>query len=71
MKILQAEKNFIIICQTVSDLIPNTKNDTEYTVYDLFREEGKDVLFKVKAQDQLKLKVTRCGGSRMVKLVPQ
>ena len=55
----------------VSDLIPNTKNGTEYAVHDLFRDEGKEVLFNVKPQDQLKLKVARCGGSRMVKLVPQ
>ena len=53
----------------VSDLIPNTKNVTEYAVHDLYREEGKDVLFTVKPSDQLKLMVTSGGGSRMVKLV--
>ena len=55
----------------VLDLIPNTKNGTEYAVHDLFRDEGKDLLFKVKPQDQLTLKVATGGGSRMVKLVPQ
>ena len=55
----------------ISDLIPNTKNGTEYEVHDLFRDEGKEVLSKLKAQDELKLKVANNGGCRMVKLVPQ
>ena len=55
----------------VSDLLPDAVKGTEYSVHDLFRDEGKDVLFTVKTDDQLSLKVAPGGGCRMVKLVPE
>ena len=55
----------------VSELIPGVKQNTEFVIHDLYKEEGKEILGTVKSTDSLSLKVAIKGGSRMVKLVPK
>ena len=53
----------------VSDLIPDTKSNIEYKVFDLFRDEQNIPLLK--SNDTLRLLVAIGGGVRMVKLTPK
>jgi len=55
----------------ISDIIPQSKNTTEFVVHDLFEDEGKEVLSTLKHSDSLELLVHIAGGVRMVKLVPK
>jgi hypothetical protein len=55
-------------------LIPKAKNTTEFTIYDLFEDEGKEILGTIKpspSTSKLDLLVNLAGGVRMVKLVPK
>jgi hypothetical protein len=51
--------------------LPKDHKNSTFTVYDLFEDEGKEIIATLKASDNLKLLVNPAGGVRMVKLVPK
>jgi len=62
---------FYKISRKISEIIPQSKNTTQFVVHDLFEDEGKEVLSTLKHSDNLELLVNIAGGVRMVKLVPK
>ncbi|XP_054159455.1 alpha-N-acetylgalactosaminidase-like [Oppia nitens] len=58
------------ISKKVSELAIDAKNGTQYTVYDLYLDDGKEVLATLKTTDSLELLVATGGGCRVTKLVP-
>ncbi|XP_054161410.1 alpha-N-acetylgalactosaminidase-like [Oppia nitens] len=59
----------IYMSKTVSELIPDVKDNTKYEVHDLFLDDGKEILGTVGKNDRLELLVRPSGSVRMVKLV--
>ena len=54
----------------MSTIVPSSASATNFTIHDLFEDEGKEIIGTINYKQNLTLLVSPGGGVRMVKLVP-
>ena len=54
----------------MSTIVPSSASATNFTIHDLFEDEGKEIIGTINYKQNLTLLVSPAGGVRMVKLVP-